>query len=194
MKIKAFTVSEVLLTLAIIGVLTSVTIPSLMAQNHAKKYQTMTKKAIYTLQSAVDAKFEQSTRKMESGSGLGFFGWLMHEGPDPENHPEDAIRCTKYAYVSNTNDRCQTADGIIFRAFDIAYSDTFKHGGRARFVVDINGMEPPERTSVDTGFGTASTSEDIIFLEMDRYGTIRPITHNSNSNAMQYFDLSNFGL
>ena len=63
MKIKAFTVSEVLLTLAIIGVLTSVTIPSLMAQNHAKKYQTMTKKAIYTLQTAVDAKFEQSTRK-----------------------------------------------------------------------------------------------------------------------------------
>ena len=193
-KIKAFTLTEVLLTLAIIGVITAITVPSLMAQNHARKYQTMTKKAIYTLQAAVDAKYEQSTRKMESGNNLAFFGWLMHEGADPEGHPEDVIRCAKYQYASAANDRCQTADGIIFRAFEIGYSDAFKHGGRAKFMVDINGMEPPFQRPVTEKTGTSFTDEDIIFLEMDRYGTIKPITHNSNNNAMRYFDLSNFGL
>lgn len=192
MKIKAFTLTEVLLTLAIIGVITAVTIPTLMAQNHAKKYQTMTKKAIYTLQTAVDSKFEQSTRKMSSD--LGFFGWLMHEGSDPDKHPEDAIRCTKYKYAASTNDRCQTADGLIFRAYDISYDDSYKHGGTAEFMVDINGMEPPFQHTVDEGTGTDFTDEDIIFLKMDKYGTIRPIQKGNNDNALKYFDLANSGL
>ncbi len=192
MKIKAFTLTEVLLTLAIIGVITSVTIPTLMAQNHAKKYQTMTKKAIYTLQTAVDAKFEQSTSKMTSGTG--FFGWLRNAGSDPDNHPEDVIRCTKYRYNNSTNDRCQTADGIIFRAYNISYDDSYKHGGTAEFMVDINGMEPPFQHGVDEGTGTNFTDEDIIFLEMDRYGTIRPITKGNNDNALKYFNLGNNGL
>lgn len=183
-KTKAFTISEVLLTLAIVGVITSVTIPSLMAQNHAKKYQTMTKKAMYTLQSAVDAKYEVSTKKMNDFSS--FFAWLANEGPDPDNKPEDAIRLSK-----STGSNAQTADGVIFRTFDIYYDSDYKHHGAASFTVDINGTEPPTQKAFDEALSSDERehNEDIIFLEMDRYGTIKPITNGANSNAIQYFDI-----
>ncbi len=190
MKIKAFTVTEVLLTLAIIGVLTSVTIPSLMAQNHAKKHQTMTKKAIYTLQTAVDAKFEQSTRKADDFAG--FFTWLEDEGSiaTRDDNPEDTIRLTK-----SDGNRAQTADGIIFRAYNIDYSTDHKHHVACSFEVDLNGMEAPTQKAFDqTLSNTERENEDIIYLELDTHGTIRPTVNGTNNNAMRYFDLSNFGL
>lgn len=194
MKIKAFTLTEVLLTLAIIGVITSVTIPTLMAQNHAKKYQTMTKKAIYTLQTAVDAKFEQSTSKMDKNTP--FFKWLSDEGADPDEHPEDAIRLTKYDKNNATakSDVAQTADGIMYIATVTGASSKYKHGAKVRFLVDLNGTEPPTQTTVESGTIDDTTAEDLIYLEMDKYGTIKPIGYNGNSNAFSYFDLGNNGL
>ena len=155
MKTKAFTLTEALLTLAIIGVITAVTIPTLMAQNHAKKYQTMTKKAMYTLQSAVDAKYENSTKKMNDFPT--FFEWLADEGddPNPDRRNEDAIRLV----MSNGNN-AQTADGIIFRTIRRAIDIDDKHHGTARFAIDINGTEPPTTKTFNLNLDNSETNNE----------------------------------
>lgn len=198
MKIKAFTLSEVLLTLAIIGVITSITIPTLMTQNHARKYQTMTKKAIYILQASVDAKFEKksaTTRDMWDNGGFSFFEWLTDVGVNPDNHPEDAIMLVTHTMAGDDVDYGQTQDGMIYRAEITDRDDDYKHGAMVRFSVDLNGAEPPTQDTADEALGPGNEeNEDIIWLRMDEYGTIRPLNHNGNNNAMRYFDLTNRGL
>ncbi len=190
-KIKAFTLTEVLLTLAIIGVITAVTIPPLMSQNHAKKYQTLTKKAIYTLQAAVDAKFEHSTKKASDFNGK-FFTWLTNEGSDPDKNPEDAIRLTR---MSSNGRNAQTADGIIFRMINIDTDERYKHHIIGDFIIDLNGAEPPTQTAFDgTLPANYQQNEDIIFLELDRHGTIKPCKSCANDHANTYFDVSNRGI
>ena len=60
MKKGAFTLAEVLLTLAIIGVVAAMTVPSLMTSTEDKKLGAGAKKAYNTLQNAVTLKQAQT--------------------------------------------------------------------------------------------------------------------------------------
>ena len=55
-KKSAFTLAEVLLVLAIIGVIAAVTIPAIMQQSSEKKFSALAKKAQSTLQNAINLK------------------------------------------------------------------------------------------------------------------------------------------
>ncbi|MBQ3102213.1 type II secretion system protein [bacterium] len=72
---KAFTLAEVLAALAIVGVIASVTVPTLQAGYQDRKYKSLVKKAHLTLQQAYDATIlEDKIRKARAG--LGFIYWL----------------------------------------------------------------------------------------------------------------------
>ncbi len=72
---KAFTLAEVLAALAIVGVIASVTVPTLQAGFHDRKYKSLAKKAQLTLQQSVDATLlEDKIRKARAGMGTVY--WL----------------------------------------------------------------------------------------------------------------------
>ena len=68
---KAFTLAEVLLVLAIIGVIAALTVPNLVTSNMDKKYVALAKKAQTTLQQAIDTKMgDASLGTNRMGMGL----------------------------------------------------------------------------------------------------------------------------
>ena len=75
-KKSAFTLAEVLLVLAIIGVIAAVTIPAIMQQSSEKKFSALAKKSLSTLQNAIDLKL--ATTPIGPGDmGVGLLQWLI---------------------------------------------------------------------------------------------------------------------
>ena len=72
---KAFTLAEVLAALAIVGVIASVSIPTLQAGYQDRKYKSLAKKVHSTLQQAIEATMlEDDIRKARAGMGAIY--WL----------------------------------------------------------------------------------------------------------------------
>lgn len=137
MKIKAFTLSEVLLTLAIIGVITAVTIPALTSSNNDKKYMALTKKALVTLQGATDAKIALTSTIPRNDNH--FFQWLTDEGGSGD---ENTLKT-----IHSADNTAITPDGMVFHAvtdYRPLSDGRFKNTG---FIyVDLNGAEGPTET------------------------------------------------
>lgn len=139
MKIKAFTLSEVLLTLAIIGVITAVTIPALTSSNNDKKYMALTKKALVTLQGATDAKIAL-TSTVPRGFHRSLFGWLADEG---DSGDEDTL---KTIHSSEINDIAITPDGMVLQAAINNGDPNTRFKNEGFVYVDLNGAEGPTET------------------------------------------------
>lgn len=176
-KKQAFTLAEVLLVLAIIGVIAAVTIPAVMQQSSEKKFAALAKKMQSTLQNAIDLKI--ATVPIGPGDmGVGLFQWLI----DGE---EDGTNTLKVAKVnSNTNASViQTTDGMIFyvtvgATCSTASTPTKKLGCRSSVYVDLNGSEGPTKTTVDNlaDLKTTDTGKayDVIYVNVTEEGYIKP--------------------
>ena len=70
MKKIGFTLAEVLLTLAIIGVVSTMTVPSLISSIDDRELQAQAKKAYNTLQSAITMKYAVSMKTTANTSAL----------------------------------------------------------------------------------------------------------------------------
>ena len=104
-KKTAFTLAEVLLVLAIIGVIAALTIPAVMQQSSEKKFAALAKKTFSTLQNAVNLKIASSP----VGPGdmrIGLLEWLL-DGED------DNANTLKAARVNADFSAIQTPDGVV---------------------------------------------------------------------------------
>lgn len=170
-KKKAFTLAELLLTLSIIGVIAAMTIPSVMFRTDKKISSTGLKRAIATLNQAVDmAKTElkfQPAIRCHNGN-------TSHCG-DLFDYMKDVLQVQKYCKEKAVDSGCApknysnenpclkdlnnykafvTTDGMIF----------FENGNGARVIgVDINGQRGPNKSGYDVFFveltGTQSTMQ-----------------------------------
>lgn len=172
-KKQAFTLAEVLLVLAIIGVIAAVTIPAIMQQSSEKKFAALAKKAQSTIQNAIDLKI--ATVPIGPGDmNTGLFEWLS-------NGEEDGTNTLKI--VSSNNNSYQTADGMIFHLphgniCNTPSTRTNKIGCQRYMYIDLNGADPPTRTTVndisairanDTG-----KAYDVIFVTIQTNGNVEP--------------------
>ncbi len=169
-KKQAFTLAEVLLVLAIIGVIAAVTIPAIMQQSSEKKFSALAKKAQSTLQNAIDLKV--ATVPISPGEmGVGTLQWLL----DGEEDGTSTLKAAKRNNTTNTT-IMQTPDGMIWHL--INGQDC---GGQAgtkanplncdtRFIIDLNGAEGPTKST----FENAATLLTASNLQHDKkaYDTI----------------------
>ena len=80
MKKFAFTLSEVLLTLSIIGVVSAMTVPSLMTSIEDRELQAQAKKAYNTLQSAISMKYALTRQTPADAEGGTLFSSFLAKG------------------------------------------------------------------------------------------------------------------
>ncbi len=147
-KKQAFTLAEVLLVLAIIGVIAAVTIPAVMQQSSEKKFIALAKKAMSTVQNAMDLKL--ATVPIGPGDmHVGFLQWLI----DGE---EDGTNTLKVIKRNNDTDTtvAQMPDGMIYWLQEGAgctspSTRTDKIGCHAILFIDLNGADPPTKTTVE---------------------------------------------
>ncbi len=149
-KKQAFTLAEVLLVLAIIGVIAAVTIPAIMQQSSEKKFATLAKKAQSTLQNAIDLKI--ATVPIGPGDmGTNIFGWLL-DGED------DGTNTLKAAKTSSNSRTIQTPDGMIFYdntgTCSTSSTKTNLLGCSFEIRLDLNGSEGPTKTTVENASTT----------------------------------------
>ncbi len=156
-KKQAFTLAEVLLVLAIIGVIAAVTIPAIMQQSSEKKFSALAKKAQSTLQNAIVLKI--ATVPIGPGDmRVNMLAWLLHGEEDGTN----TLKATK-ANADSTI--IQVPDGMIYY---INYGQncitestpTNRIGCETRIFVDLNGSEGPTKTTVEDATTTLWNSKD----------------------------------
>lgn len=173
-KYKAFTLSEVLLVLAIIGTIAAVTVPVVMQQSTDKKFAALGKKALATLQNAIDTKL--ALVPINAGrANMGLFQWLANG----ERWGQDAIKVTKH----NNWRVMQTPDGIIWDEIQRGAIDSNSKLGRSFiYRIDLNGSEGPTNSTVETGISGAGYANnarhfDVIYVRITSEGNIE--THGN---------------
>ena len=194
-KKSAFTLAEVLLVLAIIGVIAAVTIPAIMQQSSEKKFAALAKKTFSTLQNAVNLKIASSP----VGPGdlqMSLFEWLL-DGEDDDAH---TIKASK---VSTDSMTIQTPDGVILRALDKCTQASTRTAPLGRscniyIEVDLNGSDPPTKTTVDDisvieESYEKATGYDTIYLQLKADGKLLPgdsTSFEDEKRARKYLGLT----
>ena len=195
-KKSAFTLAEVLLVLAIIGVIAAVTIPAIMQQSSEKKFAALAKKTFSTLQNAIDLKIATSP----VGPGdlqINLLAWLL-EGDEEGTNTLKAIK-------TNANSTAiQTPDGVIIHWQGNAKCTTPSTrtnliGCADAIQFDLNGSDPPTKTTLDTLYLIDEQWEeakgyDTIWIEVDKYGKLHlasndNITFQDEKRAKKYLGL-----
>ncbi len=154
---NAFTLAEVLLTLAIIGVVASYTLPSLMSSTTDKKLIVGAKKAYNTLQNAVELKHSATGLTPSDTTGSQLISFLIGETQDGE-------QILKYTDINGQV--VQTPDGIVM----VSSGGKCGTGEAASsqycsVTVDVNGVEGPNYSGVDNGY----TSNDVAIVKLTPY-------------------------
>lgn len=175
---KAFTLAEVLLVLAIIGVIAALTVPNLVTSNMDKKYVALAKKAQTTLQQAIDTKMGDAavgTNKMDGSSGV--LRWLA------TSQAVGNIPAVLRVSNSSGNSRYLTTDGILYQ--DVTYATSCTNAAPCRIRIDLDGSAGITASSVTSSIsGTDSTTNrDVIELEV-RKNFVAPST-SGNSAALR---------
>lgn len=173
-KFKGFTLAEVLITLSIIGVIASVTLPALMASVRTQQVGPALAKAVNTLENGNNMILQQrGARKLDLVCPDGYldcfqeFAHSIEVDPPVNNEPGGSP-----ATIPSTQ-ALQTKDGIVIMNTP---GDTLagvrnlkKYYGEAYMIrVDINGDKGPNREG----------SDQFTFY-VDYYGTV--IAHGSRA-------------
>ncbi|MBQ3102247.1 type II secretion system protein [bacterium] len=169
-KKQAFTLAEVLLVLAIIGVIAAVTIPAIMQQSSEKKFAALAKKAQSTIQNAIDLKIAMvPIGPAEYNNRI--FAWLA----DGEDNGTNTLKAAK---ISNDSNVIQTADGMILYQDATFTGRGDKLGIMPCVYIDLNGADPPTRTTVTDLSALQRTDNgkayDVIFVTIQANGNVEP--------------------
>ncbi len=177
-KKQAFTLAEVLLVLAIIGVIAAVTIPAIMQQSSEKKFAALAKKTFTTLQNAIDLKI--ATSPVGPGDlNMGLLQWLLDGDEDGTN--------TLKAVKTNANSTAiQTPDGVIISTWSTcrtASTKTNPLGCSFGMQLDLNGSDPPTKTTLNnidiiSDVDDDTKAYDQMWLSVDPNGRVRIYENN----------------
>ena len=193
-KKSAFTLAEVLLVLAIIGVIAAVTIPAIMQQSSEKKFAALAKKTVSTLQNAINLKI--ATVPVGPGDlNMNILEWLL----DGE---EDGTNTLKGVKANANSTAIQTPDGVIIYWLDnakctTASSKTNLIGCSGAFRFDLNGSDPPTKTTLENvsvlnNQMSNAKGYDQIYLNLDNDGKIRLFSNQNtheDKRAKKYLGL-----
>ena len=115
MKKKAFTLAEVLITLAIIGVVAAISIPSVISNSQQQEFKTGLRKAVSVLNSAITMNMAIDGESPYDNANI--FGYLQKH----MSVMKSATRVTDMYYIPNTgnenslaNSAFYTTDGMRF--------------------------------------------------------------------------------
>ena len=179
MKKSGFTLSEVLLTLGIIGVVAAMTVPSLMNSTEDKKLAAAAKKAYNTLQNAISQKQALTEMTPWDIGGTGQSASLI---PFLAGHDGEKVQVLKYNKKSADGKVVQLPDGILMTSDDGACGA--ETGGTPCTVyVDINGDGGPKFHAIESGKKSGSGAELTKFTKETAGGpaaysrTTRDIVH-----------------
>lgn len=159
---KGFTLAEVLITLAILGVVAALTIPGLLANTQGRQYSVGYKKAVST--------FGQAINKMVAMEGVDMSNWneaVKYDGspkyPNFVAFMEQNFNVQKVAGDADV----YLSDGTAFRG--VGNIPTFENGGCTAenpcvIVVDTNGDAGPNRQTDMSGPNGAPKVNDQFFM------------------------------
>ena len=176
MKKQAFTISEVLLTVAIIGIIAAVATPTVTVSNQNKKYNALAKKAQSTLQGAIDNKIAYTLSRPTSNN---LFTWLVAGSV----YCHDTIK-----YVQKNGEIITTPDGMVYYANGVNADGKLKYSGKV--YIDLNGSDGPTQTTVNNGTNmtTVENNEnnfDVIVFDISSDGNVEV----TNTKTKRYLDL-----
>lgn len=171
-KTKAFTLSEVLITLVIIGVIAAMTVPSLLQSTQKEEYVSGLKKAHSVLSNALYIMADRNGYPHGDYSFLKDSIDFIDEFSKISNTIKkcnSSVECfggslsTRYKFLSG-NPASGVVDGKSLITSD-GYMYTYKKvssfygitnedidNGIGRIIVDVNGVKPPNRLGYDTFF------------------------------------------
>ena len=117
-RLRGFTLAEVLITLAIIGVVAAISIPSVISNSQQQEFKTGLRKAVSVLNSAITMNMAIDGESPYDNANL--FGYLMRHMAIIETFPN--IRTKYYVKMpsdglSNMNGAFYTTDGMRFEFF-----------------------------------------------------------------------------
>lgn len=184
MKKGAFTLAEVLLTLAIIGVVAAMTVPSLMTSTEDKKLAAGAKKAYNTLQNAVTLKQAQ-TDLTPADATDGLMKFLTGDGAIG-----DKVQVLKVTEGKTTN-LVQTPDGIVYVSGDGACgTGEIDSTSYCTVVVDVNGVEGPNYSGAKSGTTPAGATIKPLTLT----GTHVSDTYGRTNRDIVVFEVNNMNV
>ena len=152
---KGFTLAEVLITLAIIGVVAALTIPSVIVKTQQQEYRTAAKKAYSVLSQAVQLTQVQDgytfrDEELFVQALVNNMNVVKEEGTLSGGYvPGSAVAVT---ITGDTSNYCfYTADGFRYEVTDIDETGV-------SFIVDVNGDKGP--STLENGAYTLATYEN----------------------------------
>ena len=157
MKNRAFTLSEVLITLGIIGVISAITLPAVINEFQHQHYLTALKKAYSILQQAenniyVDYGMNSVfiCNSNDSYCLVDIYKEYLKIGRIekyiPNRNPEKCFGTIDVPHADNKHACIFTTDGIIYD-FDMENANTTMHN--AYINIDINGLKGPNKYGKD---------------------------------------------
>lgn len=156
-KSSAFTLAEVLITLAIIGVVAAMTIPGVIVRTNQQEFKTGYKKAISVLNQAITMNLAMDNESPEDiASNADLIEYLMRR-----------MNVIQSDVTAGTNKAFYTADGFRFEVPTSAAGDCTADDP-CIIAVDVNGDRGPisktERTKITTGYPKSTDANTIDFL------------------------------
>lgn len=155
---NAFTLAETLITLAIIGVVAAITIPSLMQSSKDQQFTTAAKKAYSTLSSAVQQMNTDNFTDFAAGSNdhasviSAFRQYLKNiQQTTNVNYNINYYKSSSsYNVVASFSmPGMILADGSKMNFYDVTNDCTAKNVFCSEIIVDTNGAKPPNMDGVD---------------------------------------------
>lgn len=161
---KGFTLAEVLVTLAVIGVVAALTIPSLIQNSNTKQAQTSVKKALSTLNQALTMSIAMNGLDAQCTNCVNSQGLQDLFSPHMSKLTEDANSITAsdgmiYTFYNNSSgaSSCPAASSVTNN--DPADTDAV-----CQVEVDINGERGSSVASTSNNAGTTSYNDLYYFL------------------------------
>ena len=136
---KAFSLSELLLALGIVAIISSLMITTVIPKGDEKKYATLANKAYLTLEEAYGVQILNDSGRIEPASNV--LDWMVEGGALP--------------VYDNTNNVAQLPNGMII--YNVG-NDLW---------VDIDGVEGKTHSTLNINDAPTSCAADILKFEID---------------------------
>lgn len=182
MKKNGFTLAEVLITLAIIGVVATLTLPALMTNTAEQQAKTAFKKGINTLTEA--AQMNQAI------SGFDYASLTTTSTDEPDSQSLYGLLATRTSldYTRNGEGKLQSHQGSSTDSNSSNYTVFFRDGAALTFPKDMVSSSAPKNAGSSATGGTEMMSDNLVYgitAIYDTNGAKGPnILSNCTGNAL----------
>ncbi len=158
MKKNGFTLAEVLITLAIIGVVATLTLPALMTNTAEQQAKTALKKGINTLTEA--AQMSQAI------AGFDYASLTSSSTEDPEAQSLYGLLATRASldYQKNGKGKLESHQGASANAADATnFVVFFRDGAALMYPSTLVSTDSPKATGIGSQAGTTMMSDNLVY-------------------------------